>query len=368
MKKVYILAFIIAIVASSCKPTKYADLPDGLYADMETNKGDILLKLTFDKTPITVANFVSLANGTNDFVVDSLKGKPFYNGTIFHRVIENFMIQGGDPLGTGSGSPGYKFKDEFPKNNGDSLILTHATPGILSMANAGPDTNGSQFFITHKETPWLDYKHTVFGNVEIGQNVVDSIVKNDTIKSIEIIKIGKIAKAFKASEVFSNHYSKYLLNKREKEAIKELVVKNTLTKFKENLAKAIELPSGLKYVITNTKNGKRPKNGVKVKLNYAGYFDNGNIFDTNDEEVAKKHGIYNENRAINNGYSPLITTYGPEARLITGFREGLQKMKLGDAALLFIPSHLGYGSQGAGGVIPPNSNLVFEVELLELVK
>ena len=221
MKKNHILILIMATLISSCKPTKYADLADGLYANMETNKGDILLKLEFDKTPITVANFVSLANGTNDFVTDSLKGKPYYDGTIFHRVINNFMVQCGDPLGTGSGDPGYKFMDEFPKKNGDSLILTHSKSGILSMANSGPETNGSQFFITHKETPWLDGKHTVFGNVEIGQNVVDSIVKNDTIKSIEIIKIGKSAKSFKASKVFTNYYTAYLAKKSKKEEMKK---------------------------------------------------------------------------------------------------------------------------------------------------
>ena len=368
MKKIHILLLIIATIIISCKPTKYADLADGLYADMETNKGDILLKLSFDKTPITVANFVSLANGTNDYVTDSLKGKPYYDGTIFHRVINNFMIQCGDPLGTGSGDPGYKFKDEFPKYEGDSLILTHSKPGILSMANSGPETNGSQFFITHKETPWLDGKHTVFGSVEIGQNVVDSIAQYDTIKRIEIIKIGKAAKKFKASEIFSNHYAGYLLKKSEKEEKQKLAIKTASWRFNEMLPSAIELPSGLKYVITESKNGERPKQGANVKVNYAGYFDDGKLFDTSYEAVAKSFGMYDEKRAKKNGYAPLTTEYGPEARLIAGFSEGLQKMKLGDKALLFIPSHLGYGRQGAGGVIPPNANLVFEVELVETVK
>jgi len=311
---------------------------------------------------------VSLANGTNDFVTDSLKGKPFYDGTIFHRVINDFMIQCGDPLGTGSGNPGYKFKDEFPKNEGDSLILTHSEPGILSMANSGPETNGSQFFITHKKTPWLDGKHTVFGKVEKGQNIVDSIVKFDTIKHISIIKVGKAAKKFKASKVFAIHYNAYLTKKSEKEEIQKLAAKTALWKFNERLPSAIELPSGLKYVITETKNGEQPKQGTSVKVNYAGYFDDGKLFDTSYEAVAKSYGVYDEKRAKKNGYKPLTTEYGPEARLIAGFSEGLQKMKLGDKALLFIPSHLGYGRHGAGGVVPPNANLVFEVELLEIVK
>jgi len=175
MKLLKLSILILSLIVVSCKPAKYADLADGLYANLQTNKGDILLKLEFEKTPITVANFVSLAEGSNDFVTDSLKGKHYYDGTIFHRVIPDFMIQAGDPLGTGTGDPGYKFADEFPKNAKDSLILRHSRPGILSMANSGPISNGSQFFITHKETPWLDNMHTVFGNVEKGQNVVDSI-------------------------------------------------------------------------------------------------------------------------------------------------------------------------------------------------
>ena len=367
--KIFKLIFLIAsLLIVSCKPAKYADLEDGMYADLVTNKGDILLKLEFNETPITVANFVSLAEGTNDFVTDSLKGEPFYDGTIFHRVIPDFMVQAGDPLGTGSGDPGYKFSDEFPKDSIGELLLKHSKPGVLSMANSGPETNGSQFFITHKDTPWLDGKHTVFGNVEIGQEVVDSIVKNDTIKSIDIIKVGKSAKSFKASEVFSNYYSGFLTEKKEKEEVQKLAVKTALWKFNETKASAIKLPSGLEYVITETKNGVKPSDGDKVKVNYAGYFADGHLFDTSYEQVAKDFGTYDENRADNNGYAPFKTVYGPKARLIPGFKEGLQQMSIGDKAMFFIPSHLGYGAQGAGGVIPPNTDLVFELELVEIVK
>ncbi|SNR30430.1 Peptidyl-prolyl cis-trans isomerase (rotamase) -cyclophilin family [Lutibacter agarilyticus] len=364
--KVFKLSFlIVALLVLSCKPAKYADLEDGMYADLVTNKGDILLKLEFEKTPITVANFVSLANGTNSFVADSLKGKPFYNGTVFHRVIPNFMIQGGDPLGTGSGDPGYKFSDEFPKDEKGALLLKHTAPGILSMANSGPATNGSQFFITHKETPWLDGKHTVFGNVEIGQSVVDSIVQNDQIESVEIIKIGKAAKSFKAAEQFKTYFEELeSVNKAKEERMTTLLAK-TKAKFDLYASSVKELPSGLKYVITETKNGIQPKTGTNVKVNCAGYFTDGKLFWTTWKALAETYEMYDHRQESAGGYAPISTVYSDEAPLIPGFREGLQKMKLGDKALLYIPSHLGYGAAGAGGVIPPNADLVFELELVE---
>jgi peptidyl-prolyl cis-trans isomerase A (cyclophilin A) len=144
-----------------------------LYATLKTTMGDIVIQLFDDKAPKTVANFVDLATGTKEWTDPKTREKvkrPLYNGTIFHRVIPGFMIQGGDPLGNGTGGPGYRFEDEF---NPD---LKHSKPGILSMANAGPNTNGSQFFITQKATPWLDSKHSVFGEVVKGQNVVDAII------------------------------------------------------------------------------------------------------------------------------------------------------------------------------------------------
>jgi len=356
--KVLIVVFSIAIIA--CKPTKYADLADGLYANMETTKGEILLKLEFEKTPVTVANFVSLAEGTNNEVTDSLKGKPYYDGIIFHRVIKDFMIQGGDPTGTGEGSPGYRFKDEFPKDENGHLLLKHDKPGILSMANAGPTTNGSQFFITHKETSWLDGKHTVFGNVVVGQAVVDSIVQNDVIEKVEIIKIGKAAKKFKAAKEFTAYMSE-LAMKNERIA---KVASDKLNEFNAIKEKATELPSGLKIFITETINGETPAKGSKVNVNCAGYFTNGKLFWTTYKEVAKSFEMIDEQQEKRNGYAPFGTVYSDEAKLIPGFKEGLQKMKYGDKAMLFIPAHLGYGAQGMGGVIPPNTDLVFEIELV----
>jgi peptidyl-prolyl cis-trans isomerase A (cyclophilin A) len=194
----------LATVANAQEEKK--KLPDGLYAEMETSKGKILLVLEFEKTPLTVANFVGLAEGTKNYSKDgsspTARGKPFYDGLTFHRVIPDFMIQGGDPEGVGRGGPGYRFRNEIDPS------LKHDRAGILSMANAGPDTNGSQFFITHKETPWLDGKHTVFGHVVEGQDVVNTIVKGDTIKTVKILRVGQKAKAFKGDEVDFQKLSK----------------------------------------------------------------------------------------------------------------------------------------------------------------
>jgi cyclophilin family peptidyl-prolyl cis-trans isomerase len=197
LKKVF---YTITLISGCMAVAMAADkkLEDGLYAEMDTSKGKIVIKLEYEKTPLTVANFVGLAEGTKHY---STKGeppkkqdKPFYDGLTFHRVIPNFMIQGGDPEGSGRGGPGYRFKDEFDPS------LKHDKAGILSMANAGPGSNGSQFFITHNETPWLDNKHSVFGRVIEGQDVVNKIVKGDTIKTVKIVRVGDKAKQFKGDQ------------------------------------------------------------------------------------------------------------------------------------------------------------------------
>jgi cyclophilin family peptidyl-prolyl cis-trans isomerase len=334
-------------------------LPDGMYAEIETNKGKILLQLEFEKTPITVANFVSLAEGKNPMVNEKFSGKPYYDGLKFHRVIPNFMIQGCDPDGNGSGGPGYKFKDEFDPS------LKHTGPGILSMANAGPGTNGSQFFITHKETPWLDGKHTVFGHVVTGQDVVNKIAQDDVIKKVTIIRKGSKAKKFDAAKIFKDDVAKQVTEQKALEAKLAKVKAEKLAYFAQAKASGTKSESGLIYNIVSKGSGKKPADGSTVYVHYAGYFEDGNVFDTSYEGVAKDFGKFDANRAAANGYQPFPFQAGRKEGLIPGFLEGLEKMNLGDKALLFIPSNLGYGPQGAGGVIPPNTNLIFELELLE---
>lgn len=364
MKKVYVVFLIISLVLSSCKSSQRADLGDGIFADIHTSKGDIIVKLESDKTPITVANFVALAEGNNPFVSDEYKNKKYYDGIIFHRVIKDFMIQGGDPTGTGSGNPGYKFKDEF----NDSL--THHKAGILSMANAGPTTNGSQFFITHKETPFLNGRHTVFGEVVAGLDVLDSIANVQTatgdkpvidvvMKTIEIIRNGKEAKKFDAVKIMSDYFAEEEAKVKAMEKVKADFV-TELNKHKE-LAET--LPSGLKVYFINKGAGEKPKQGQQVNVNYAGFLEEGTLFDSNIEEVANKFGQFNPQRKEGGGYEAIPMDYSPDARLIAGFREGLLSMKVGDKIRLFIPAHLGYGAQGAGNVIPPNADLVFDLEI-----
>ena len=364
------------------KPTPKA-VDAGIFAEIDTDKGKIVLKLEHQKTPITVANFISLAEGTNTAVTDEKrKGKPFYDGLKFHRVIADFMIQGGDPQGNGSGGPGYAFKDEIVAD------LKHNRPGILSMANSGPKTNGSQFFITHKETPWLDGKHTVFGNVVTGQDVVNAIKQDDVIKKITIVRKGADAKKFDAAKTFAD----YMANKagddakeaaiaeenRKKQAEAEAakkaeynakygpVIAAKAKYLTETKATATETATGLRYIITQKGSGKKPADGTTVYIHYAGYLEDGSLFDSSYETVNKECGKFDENRAKQNGYQPFPFQYGKKDGLIPGFIEGLSMMNFGDKALVYIPSKLGYGERGAGNVIPPNANIIFEIELLEM--
>ena len=361
--KKFLLIAIIGIVAASCS----SGLDNGLYAEIETDKGDMLLKLEYEHTPVTVANFVSLAEGTNEHVSDSLKGYKYYNGIVFHRVIANFMIQGGDPTGTGSGSPGYRFSDEFPTDENGDLLLKHDTSGILSMANAGPETNGSQFFITHTATPHLDGKHTVFGHIIEGQNVVDSIAQGDVINNVTIKRIGTAAKGFDAAEVFNNYMENIEKEKAEKAARLQPLYEEMMAKFEDQKAKSTTLPSGLSYSIIDTRNGETPSNTDYVMVNYAGYFTDGKLFDTSYDEIAKAYEVFDHRRADQGGYAPFKMIFNESARLIAGFREGMLQLKEGDKAMLFIPYELGYGAQGAGDVIPPNSDLIFLIEIVQVV-
>jgi peptidylprolyl isomerase len=309
--------------------------PDGMYAKFETSKGDIYTALEYKKTPMTVANFVGLAEGK---IKNTAKpeGVPYYDGLKFHRVIPNFMIQGGCPLGTGTGDPGYKFPDEI------DTTLKHTGPGILSMANAGPGTNGSQFFITHVETPWLDGKHTVFGHVIEGQDVVNKIEMNDTLKKLVILRKGKDAEKFDAASTFANSQAEIAKKQSEKESKEKSEFKGIM----DQLNNGQQTASGLKYVIVNEGSGASPVPTSQVTVHYKGMLTDGTKFDSS----------YDRGQTIKFGLN----------QVIPGWTEGLQLMKPGGKGYFLIPPQLGYGDRGAGNVIPPNSTLVFVVELFKV--
>jgi len=309
-------------------------MENGIYAKFNTTKGAILVKLTHDLTPGTVGNFVALAEGNMENKVKP-QGVKFYDGLTFHRVIPNFMIQGGCPLGTGTGDPGYKFDDEFHQD------LRHDTPGVLSMANSGPGSNGSQFFITHVATPWLDDKHTVFGNVIEGQDVVDAIAQGDKLETLEIIRVGDEAKNWNAIEAFVG-----LKGARLKRAA---ALKAETEAKMEKLAAGFEkTESGLRYQFIQKGDGKKAESGKTVSVHYEGSLENGKVFDSSYPR--KK---------------PIEFRLG-QGQVIEGWDEGIALLRVGDKARFVIPSDLGYGPAGAGGVIPPNATLIFDVELMDV--
>ena len=367
-------------IATAQKSTVAAN--EGIFAEFETTKGKIVVVLEYKKTPITVANFVSLIEGTNTFITDEkLKGKPFYNGLKFHRVIKDFMIQGGDPAGNGSGGCGYSFKDEFiPEMKFDK-------GGILAMANSGPATNSSQFFITHKDTPWLNGKHTIFGHVVSGMDVVNAIVQDDVMLKVSISRKGAEAKKFDAPKVFANYYANKagedakLSAAQAEERAKQAAIDAEAKKAYDvkygpvKAAKVAELAviratatkseTGLEYKIIQKGAGVKPADGANVFIHYAGYLEDGTLFDSSYEEVNKVCGKFDQNRASQNGYQPFPFQYGKKDGLIPGFIEAVNAMALNDKLVAFIPSKLAYGERGAGNVIPPNANIIFEIELLE---
>lgn len=367
MKFKFLFLFCLAIVniqaqtkkpaaKPAAKPTSTAAVAanpaEGIFATISTTKGDIVLSLEYVKAPVTVANFITLAEGTNPNVKASLKGKPFYNGLKFHRVINDFMIQGGDPDGNGSGGPGYSFKDEFVDD------LKFEKGGVLAMANSGPATNGSQFFITHKDTPWLNGKHTIFGHVVSGMDVVNKIVQDDVMTKIVITRKGAAAKKFDALKVLSDDVKKEAAKKEE--AKKVITAKAAY--FKDLKAKATATASGLKYVITQKGTGVKGAEGSTIYFHYAGYFEDGNLFDSSMPSVAKVYGKYDANRDAQGGYKAFPFTVGKKDGMIPGFLEALDMMTDGEKATFFLPSNLAYGDKGAGGVIPPNATLIFEIE------
>ncbi|MFC2482135.1 MAG: peptidylprolyl isomerase [Capnocytophaga granulosa] len=370
MKKVKLWAFLLPLLLVACKSAKYPNLKDGLYADIQTNYGDMLAELYYKTTPGTVANFVSLAEGTNTYVADSLKGKRYYDGTKSHRVIKNFMLQAGDRTATGEGDPGYKFADEFV----DTLRYTRK--GQLGMANSGPATNGSQFFITEVATDWLNFRHTIFGQVIQGEDVISKITSVKTgaqdrpvdpvvIKKVEIIRVGKDAQKWDAPKVFDAFMKEQNAKAQKLESQKE----KNLAVMAEQEAKAVAQPSGIKILKLKEGNGVKPQIGSDVLVNYAGFLRaTGDLFDTNIAEIAKENDAYDAARAADPqyGYIPYAWKYSPEVGLIAGFKEALLSMKVGDRIRVFIPSALAYGKQGFGnGVIPPDADLMFEIEIVD---
>ena len=355
MLKKNLLIAIAAISITSCTPIykkmnvdkeTYEGLNDGLYANFQTSKGNMIVKFEDEKSPVTVANFVGLAEGKIENKAKA-KGVPYYDGTIFHRVIKDFMIQGGDPKGTGMGDPGYKFGDE--KND-----LKHTGKGILSMANSGPGTNGSQFFITEVATPWLDGRHTIFGKVVNGEGIIDVIAnvekgaqdkpKTDVVlEKVSVFSKGDQYKHYDAAALFNEgkdkieENNKALAAKAEAEALKKL----------EELKAGMQTTeSGLMYKITKKGTGDKPTAGNNIKVHYAGRLTNGTEFDN-----SFKRG------------EPIEFAVGV-GQVIKGWDEGILLLNEGDEATFLIPPTLGYGARGAGGVIPANAWLIFDVQLV----
>ncbi|MGB1454026.1 MAG: peptidylprolyl isomerase [Flavobacteriaceae bacterium] len=306
---------------------------NGIYARLNTSKGTILIELTYQQTPGTVANFVGLAEGTQKNE-HKKEGTPYYDGLIFHRVIADFMIQGGCPQGSGVGGPGYQFDDEFHPE------LKHDRAGTLSMANAGPATNGSQFFITHGPTAWLDGKHTVFGYVVEGQEVVDRVAQGDSIESLTIERHGKEAEAWNATEAFHA----FISSGEERKKATEKAAQEALSKLTTGMEKTA---SGLFYKITKAGEGAQPEKGAEVTVHYKGTLVDGTVFDSSYQRK-----------------EPIKFSVGV-GQVIPGWDEGILLLNKGAAARFVIPSQLAYGAQGAGGVIPPHATLVFEVELVD---
>ncbi|WP_298950590.1 peptidylprolyl isomerase [uncultured Nonlabens sp.] len=376
MKKIHGLLAILALVfmASSCED-KYPDVEDGVYAEIQTNKGTMFAELYYKDAPISSANFVALAEGKHPLVNDTLKGKPFYDGLIFHRVIKDFMIQGGDITGTGSGDVGYKFDQEV------SDSLKHDSKGILSMANAGPDTNGSQFFIMHKENPGLDMRYNVFGKVVKGLEVVDSIattpvngqkpVEDMIMQKISIIRKGKEAKKWNAVKTFEDALSAAEAKREEAEKIaaerKAAAPANKAAKATDLAAlklKATQLPnSDVMVYVKKVGSGEKPADGVSVMMDYSGFFMDGTLFDSSVLEVAQKFDNVNARKAQMNAYAPMPVQYSASVGMVQGFKDAMLSMSYGDEIVAFIPSDLAYGERGAGGVIPPNTDLVFEMKI-----
>lgn len=364
MKNLFLTLTAFLSVFTSLQAQSEATLSDGIYAKFETSKGNILVYLEADKTPMTVANFVGLAEGNFKNGDKLINGKtplttPFYDGLVFHRVIKDFMIQGGDPLGTGGGDPGYKFPDETRTD------LTHNGPGILSMANSDPGskvaysnegkTNGSQFFITHKETPWLNGKHTVFGHVIEGLDVVNAITQGDTMFHVKIIRVGSTYQVWDATKVFNDKVSVFEKAEAEKKAKYDKIAKMTppeynahlLKEIKKTYPKAKQTASGLIYIIETEGKGKKAIGNENLSVHYTGTFLDGTKFDSSRDRG-----------------QPMDFQYKVQ-RMVPGFEEALGMLGIGGKGKFIIPYYAAYGAAGRGP-IPPYADLMFDLEMVNI--
>ena len=373
MKTKFIIFFLACSMIFACDNNN-KDLDDGLYAEFNTSMGTMLIKLSYEKTPVTVANFVALAEGNHPKVDNDFKGIKYYNGIIFHRVIDNFMIQGGDPKGDGTGGPGYKFLDEFHET------LKHDKPGVLSMANSGPGTNGSQFFITEVPTPHLDFKHSVFGHVVRGIEVQDAIsnvetsvgnrpVKDVIINRVKIIRIGNDAKQFDAVKTWSEMEPKLFITQQIEEEKKMRRIDSFAKIEKEkNLnfkSKAKKIKSDLEIFYIKKGKGIKPKIGDEISFYYEGYLaSNGLLFGTNRREIMQNYGMYSAEEEAKGWYEPSKVIFSNEMQLIEGFKQVLMMMNVGDKIYAYIPFKMAYKDRAMGNRIPPNSDLEFIIELV----
>ncbi len=400
-----IFSLALMLSATSCNDNgRYSDLGDGIYAEIVTNNDTMVAKLFYDKVPLTVSNFIALAEGTHPMVNEKFKGKKFYNGLTFHRIMNNFMIQGGDPEGSGMGGPGYKFGSEF------DITLKHDKPGILSMANSGGlNTNGSQFFITDAPTPWLDgYDangdlkdctqpkvgcHSVFGEIVVGLDAADTISnlpvgqgnkpnEDVIIKEINIIRVGYEARKFDAAKTWETELP-LLEEKRVKaeedakkeaedaqkaseamfnEAAAELLL--TLNDYK---SKTTTSDTGLMTYVITKGTGEKVKQGDNVMVWYEGYFADGKLFDSNRKDVEEKFGKLNPQKVELGMYSPMPMLVSPDAQIVAGFKEGVANLSVGEKIYIYLPSHLAYGEAGRGN-IQPNTDLSFIIEMVEITQ
>jgi peptidyl-prolyl cis-trans isomerase A (cyclophilin A) len=382
-KRIYILVVSFLVVGCSTD-AKYKDLKEGLYAEIQTSKGDVLLELYAEDAPMTVANFVSLAEGTNTKVTDSIQGKKYFDGIRFHRVVNNFIIQGGDPTETGRGTAGYRFGDEFTKDKNGKLLHIHGDAGMLSMANGGPGSNGSQFFITHRAIPHLDGKHTVFGKTLINtlqlkqlkqqvkdtlklkraidslrMSVVNSIAQFDTIYTVKIIRLGSKANSFEAAEVFDNEFMKYAesqkdRNKKEKDEdevrFSKYLENKAAFSAKMNESKAIKTASGLGILkLKINPSGRKVVTNKLIKSHFTLYIADGKKIES----------------TVDSGEPFVFQLDDTEKPMITGFKEGAATLRVGEKARLFIPYYIGFG-EAKYGPFPAKSDLVFEIEIIEI--